>query len=90
MESNFKGFTVQYIERNKNAEANDLAKAAARNTSMPTDVFFQLIEDASVKMVLPEPRLINTIESKDWRAPIMTDLHNNYEPDNTNEQTRMK
>jgi hypothetical protein len=65
MESYFKGFTVQYIERNKNAEANDLAKAAAHNTSMPTDVFFQLIEDASVKMVLPEPRLINTIESKD-------------------------
>jgi hypothetical protein len=28
MESYFKGFTVEYIERNKNTEAGDLAKAA--------------------------------------------------------------
>jgi hypothetical protein len=40
MESFFNGFTVEYIEHNKNIEANDLAKVAARNTLMSTDVFF--------------------------------------------------
>jgi hypothetical protein len=40
MESYFRGFTVEYIERNKNAKVDEQAKAAARNTLMPTDVFF--------------------------------------------------
>jgi hypothetical protein len=68
MESYFKGFTVEYIELNKNAKANYLVKAATRNIPMPADVFFQVLEDASVKIVLPEPRVINIIEGEDWRA----------------------
>jgi ribonuclease HI len=40
MENHFKGFTVQYIEWSKNTKADDLAKAIARNTSMPADIFF--------------------------------------------------
>jgi hypothetical protein len=40
MESYFRGFIVEYIERNKNAEVDDLTKAVARNTPMSTDVFF--------------------------------------------------
>jgi ribonuclease HI len=35
-----KGFTVKYVERTKNTEANELAKAAIRKTTLPTDVFF--------------------------------------------------
>jgi hypothetical protein len=70
MESYFKGFTVEHVKRNKNAEDDDPAKAAARNTPLPTDMFFQVIEDASVKIILPEPRLINII-GEDWRASIM-------------------
>jgi hypothetical protein len=90
MESYFKGFIVEYIERNKNIEADDLAKVAARNTLIPTDIFFQMLEDASVKTVLPEPRVINIIEGEDWRAPIMAYLCNYYEPDSKNKQTRMQ
>jgi hypothetical protein len=62
MENYFKGFIVEYIERNKNAKADDLAKVVTRNTAMPADVFFQVLEDALVKTVLPEPRVINIIE----------------------------
>jgi hypothetical protein len=40
MENFFKGFNVEYIDRNKNARANELAKAVARNTPLPVDVFF--------------------------------------------------
>jgi hypothetical protein len=40
MENNFKGFTVEYIEKNKNSEADELAKAAYHNMPLPADVFF--------------------------------------------------
>jgi hypothetical protein len=65
MENYFRGFTVEYIERNKNTDADNLAKAAARNTPIPTYVFFQVIEEASIKIVMLEPRLINIIEGED-------------------------
>jgi hypothetical protein len=37
---------VEYIERNKNVRVDDLARAAAHNTLMLADVFFQVLEDA--------------------------------------------
>jgi hypothetical protein len=66
MENYFKGFTVEYIERNKNAKADELAKATTRKTPLPADVFFQTIKDESVKIVEPEARLINIIEGENW------------------------
>jgi hypothetical protein len=57
---------------------------------MPVDVFFQVLEDASVKTVLPESRVINIIKGEDWRAPTMAYLRHYYEPDNKNEQIRMQ
>jgi hypothetical protein len=39
MENFFKGFTVEYIDRNKNAKANELVKAAARNAPLPANIF---------------------------------------------------
>ena len=89
MEKFFKGFTVEFIERNKNADADELAKAAARNVPMPDDVFFQIIKDASIKTVEEEPRMINVITGEDWRAPIMAYLRNIYEPETTKEEKRM-
>jgi hypothetical protein len=65
VESYFKGFMVQYIECNRNTKADDLVKVMARNTPMPVDVFFQVLANASVKTVLPEPRVINIIEGGD-------------------------
>jgi hypothetical protein len=57
---------------------------------MPADVFFQVLEDALVKIVLSKPRLINIIEGEDWRASIMAYLRHYYKPDSTNEQIRMQ
>jgi hypothetical protein len=85
MENYFKGFKVEYIELNKNSEADQLAKAAARNTSMPANIFFQVLEDASVKTIPSETRVINIIEGEDWRASIMAYLHQYYEPVSKNE-----
>jgi hypothetical protein len=53
------------MDRNKNTEADELAKAAARNTSLPTDDFLQIISNASIKTIEPEPRVINIIQGKD-------------------------
>jgi ribonuclease HI len=43
LENHFKGFTTQYIEWNKNTEADDLANAMAYNILMPTAVFFKFL-----------------------------------------------
>jgi ribonuclease HI len=74
MENHFKGFTMEYIERSKNTEADELAKAVAHNTPLPADVFLQVILDASIKAVEPEPKMINLIQVEDWCAPIMAYL----------------
>jgi ribonuclease HI len=86
----FKGFTVQYIERAKNAEADELAKAAAKKAVLPPDVFFQVVKDPSVKIVELEPKMTNVVQGEDWQALIMTYLCHHYELDNTIELTRMQ
>jgi hypothetical protein len=43
-----------------------LAKAAAKKAVVPPEVFFQVIEDPSVKTVEPEPRMVNIIHGEDW------------------------
>jgi hypothetical protein len=61
MENYFRGFSIKHIDRNKNAEADELAKAAARKTMLPPDVFFQIIEDSSFKIIELEARMVNII-----------------------------
>jgi hypothetical protein len=65
MEKFCKGFTVQCIERAKNVEADELAKATTKKVMLPPDVFFQVIEDPSVKIVEPEPRIVNVVQGED-------------------------
>jgi hypothetical protein len=90
MENYFKGFTVEYVKRTKNTEADELAKAAARKIMLPPDVFFQTIEDPFVMIVEPEPRMVNIIQGEDWRATIMAYLRHHYEPDNNTELLRLQ
>jgi ribonuclease HI len=66
MENFFKVFTVEHIDRNKNSEADELAKAAARNTPLAANVFLQVILDASIKTIEPEPKVIIVVQGKDW------------------------
>jgi hypothetical protein len=66
MENIFKGFTIEYIDRNKNSKADELAKATARNTPLPADVFLQVISNACIKTIESEPRVINVIQGEDW------------------------
>jgi ribonuclease HI len=43
LERQFKGFTLQHVDRAKNEEADALAKAAARGEALPFDVFYHVI-----------------------------------------------
>jgi hypothetical protein len=49
MENYFMGFTVEYVERAKNIEADKLAKAATKKETLQPEVFLQIIEDPSVQ-----------------------------------------
>jgi hypothetical protein len=89
MENYFKGFAVEYIERNKITKGDELMKAAARNTPLAANVFFKVIKDSTVKIVEPEPRLIKAIEGEVWRATRMAYLLHYDESDNTTEHIRM-
>jgi ribonuclease HI len=73
-EKHFEDFTVKNISRNDNLGADELAKAAIQNTSLPQDVFYQILKQASFKEVQVTPREIHIIQSEDWRAPIMAYL----------------
>jgi hypothetical protein len=86
----FKGFTIQYKERTKNLEADELAKVVAKKTVIPLDVFFQVIEDPSMKTIKPEPRMVNVVQGENWRAPTMAYHCSHYETDTNAELIRMQ
>jgi hypothetical protein len=65
LKNHFKGFTVEYVERTKNTEADELANATARKAVLPFDIFFQVIKDPSIKIVEPESRVVNIIQGED-------------------------
>jgi ribonuclease HI len=49
LERQFKGFTLQHVDRAKNEEADTLAKAAARGETLPSDVFYHVIGTPAVR-----------------------------------------
>jgi hypothetical protein len=49
LENQFKRFTLQHIERDKNEEADMLAKAAAKGDLLPSDVSFHTIGTPAVR-----------------------------------------
>jgi ribonuclease HI len=73
-EKYFEGFTVKNISITDNSDADEIAKAAAQNTSFPQDVFFQVLTHASIKTKQEVPREVHIIQSEDRRAPIMAYL----------------
>jgi hypothetical protein len=78
LERQFKGFTLQHVNRAKNEEANALAKATAKGEVLPFDVFYHVVSTPAVRN--PEGlqitqdakghRIVNLIMTEDWRAPI--------------------
>jgi ribonuclease HI len=98
LEKQFKGFTLQHVDRARNKEADVLAKAAARGEALPSDVFYHVIGTSAVHS--PEGlqittnteghRIVNLIMVEDWRAPITLFLQGYYHPGDVNEAKRLK
>jgi hypothetical protein len=78
IERHLKGYSVQHILTDDNNEADKLAKAASRNQAMPPDVFFEIIKEPSIKEI--KLKIVNIVETPDWRAKIMAYLRGHYEP----------
>jgi ribonuclease HI len=98
LERQFKGFTLQLVDHNKNEEANTLANAAAKGEALPSDVFYHVIGTLAVRN--PEGlqitqdteghRMVNLIMAEDWRAPITLYLQGHNQPTDRNEAKRLK
>jgi hypothetical protein len=86
----FEEFTVKNISRTDISDADEIAKAAAQNTNLPQDVFFQVLNQASIKTKQEVLREVYIIQSEDWRAPIMAYLRGHYEPEDKVNEVRMK
>jgi hypothetical protein len=98
LERQFKGFTLQHVDRAKNEEANTLAKAAAKGEALPSDVFYHVIgtpairnlEGLQITQDTEGHRIINLIMAEDWWAPITLYLQSHYHPSDRNEAKRLK
>jgi ribonuclease HI len=98
LERQFKGFTLQHVDRARNEEADALAKAAARGEALPSDVFYHVIGTPAVRS--PEGLqitndteghcIVNLIMTEDWRALITLFLQGYYHPSNVNKAKRLK
>jgi ribonuclease HI len=88
LERQFKGFTLQHVDRAKNEEADALAKAAAKGEALPSDVFYHVIgtpavcnpEGLQITQDTEGHRIVNLIMAEDWRAPITLYLQGHYHP----------
>jgi ribonuclease HI len=88
MERHFKGYSLQHIPRDDNNEADKLVKAATRNQETPPDVFFKIIKEPSIKEA--RPKIVNVVETPDWRAEIMAYLRGHCEPKDEMQEKRLK
>ena len=90
IEGFFLGITTKPIPRSENSEDDKLAKAAAQGMTLPSDVFYEVINQPSIELNIKTPKLINAIHNEDYGAPIMAYLKGYHEPENKEEEKRMQ
>jgi hypothetical protein len=98
LEKQFKGLSLQHVDRTKNEEADALAKAAAKGETLPSDVFYHVIgtppvcnpEGLQITQDAKGHRIVNLIMAEDWRAPITLYLQGHYHPNDRNKAKRLK
>jgi hypothetical protein len=65
LEQRFQGFTLKHIPRLENLEADELAKAAANNLSMPNGTFFQILKAPATEPATKAFQMVMLTESED-------------------------
>jgi hypothetical protein len=79
MEKFFIGITVRSFPRHYNKEADAIAKATALLEPLPPYVFYETTTVRSAADEAAPPKFVNTIQSEDWRAPIVAAVRGYYE-----------
>lgn len=84
----FHGFTLKYIPRAENEEADELAKAAANKVPLPLGTFFQelMLPTTAALKAFKEVQLT---ESEDWRQAIVECIKGTYKSETEAEAVRM-
>jgi hypothetical protein len=67
LERRFQGFTLKYVPRAENTEADELAKAVANNLPVPEGTFFQQLQAPATTITPKAFKEILVTESEDWR-----------------------
>jgi len=89
MEKYFLGFSVRSFPRLQNKQADVLAKAAAENDPLPSDVFFETLRSGSINCAEEPAKFVNAISSEDWRSMIMAYLRGHFVPEDEKEEKRL-
>jgi hypothetical protein len=79
MEKFFLGITVKSFPRHYNKEADAIAMATALLEPLPPDVFYETTTMRSAACEATPSKFVNTIQSEDWRAPIVAAVRGYYE-----------
>jgi hypothetical protein len=65
LERRFQGFTLKYIPRSENAEANALVKVAANNLPIPEGTFYQVLWSPATETASKAFQMVLLTECKD-------------------------
>jgi hypothetical protein len=74
MEVSFEGYSVKNIPRGDNEQADLLAKSAAQELPLPSELFFETLKASSVELMERAVLTISPVHSKDWRTEIVSFL----------------
>jgi ribonuclease HI len=90
LEASFEGFSVKNIPRGENEHADLLAKSAAQELPVPSEVFFETIKAPLVELMERAVLTISSIHSEDWRTKIVSFLQGNCFSDDEVYNKRME
>jgi hypothetical protein len=74
-------FFSENIPRGNNEQADLLAKSAAQELPLPSEIFFETLKAPSVELIERAVLTILPVHSKDWRTEIVSFLQGNYPSD---------
>jgi hypothetical protein len=76
LERRFQGFTLKYIPRAENVEADELAKAATNNLPIPDGTFYQVLQAPTTPAIAKAFKQVLLTKSEDWRQLIIDQINN--------------
>jgi hypothetical protein len=89
LEWRFQGFTLHYVPRAKNIEADKLAKVVANYLPIPDGAFYQVLQAPATQVAAKAFKTVLITESEDWRQLIVDCLNNMHHSEDDASIARM-